>query len=99
MSRVTTRGSTHFWTNDADGTFTISSDGRGYAGSLNRSGSTAPGKWHVSEDGRYCVLIEWKSVDAEQWCRYLIKTTDGYFAVKSDSVSTERVHKLEISGK
>ena len=97
MSRVSGRGNIHHWTNDADGSFVVSSDNRG-AGAVRASGrpTTASGKWHISDDGRYCVLIEWKSVPTEEWCRYILQTTDGYYAVRSDSVGTERVYKLEI---
>ena len=97
MSRVSERGNTHYWTNEADGSFVISSDNRGANSmvSSNRS-STAQGKWHISDDGRYCVLIEWRSVPTEEWCRFILETTDGYYGVRSESVGTERVHKLQI---
>lgn len=97
MSRLTTSGNTNRWTNDADGTFIISSDNRGSTGSYGATyNSTAPGKWHISEDGRYCVLIEWKRVDTEEWCRFIYQTSLGYYATKSDKTGTERVYKLDI---
>lgn len=100
MGRVTTIGNTQFWSNDPDGTFIISSDNRvPTPGASFSRASTAPGKWHISDDGRYCVLIEWKRVDTEEWCRYIIKTTDGFFATKSDKVGTEKVYKLGINSK
>ncbi len=43
-----------------------------------------------------CVLIEWKGVPTEEWCRYILQTSDDYYSARSDSVGTERVHKLEI---
>ena len=58
--------------------------------------STASGKWHISDDGRYCILIEWKGVPTEEWCRYVLETTDGYYVTRSTSVGTERVEKFEI---
>ncbi|MEO8297284.1 MAG: DUF995 domain-containing protein [Burkholderiales bacterium] len=99
MSRVSGRGNTHFWTNDADGSFIISSDNQGVnAATVGRNrGSTARGKWQISDDGRYCVLIEWRGLPTEEWCRFIVQTTDGYYAVRSDSVGTEPVYKLEIS--
>ena len=42
------------------------------------------------------LLIEWKGVPTEEWCRYILQTSDGYYAARSDSVGTERVYKLEI---
>ena len=97
MSRVSGRGNVHYWSNDSGGSFVVSSDNRG-AGAVGASGrpTTAPGKWHSSDDGRYCVLIEWKGVPTEEWCRFILQTSDGYYSVRSDTVGTERVHKLEI---
>lgn len=93
MSRVSAKGNTHNWKNNSSGTFIISSDNkdRGYGS------STAQGKWNISEDGRYCVLIEWKSVDTEEWCRYIVKSGSDYYATRSDKVGTEKVYKLVIS--
>ena len=93
MSRVSPKGSTQLWKNNPDGSFVISSqnnDVPGYNG-------TAPGKWHLSEDGRYCVLIEWRSVPTEEWCRYILKVGDEYYATKSDKSGDEKVYKLNIS--
>lgn len=92
MGRVSGSGNTHLWTNESDGTFVISSDNR----ATNTRPTTAAGKWHISEDGRYCVLIDWRRVDSEEWCRYIFQTTEGYYGVKSDRVGTERAHRLEI---
>ena len=92
MGRVSTSGNTHLWTNESDGRFVVSSDNR----STNTRPTTAAGKWHISEDGRYCVLIDWKRVDTEEWCRYIFQTAEGYFGVKSDRVGTERAYKIEI---
>ena len=93
MSRVNAKGNRHFWTNDAGGDFVISSDNRDKGG---RS-STAQGKWHISEDGRYCVLIEWKAVPTEEWCRYIVKSGTDYYATKSDKTGTEKVYGLSIT--
>ena len=93
ISRTSGKGNTHYWQNDLDGSFIISSDNR----DTNSRSSTAPGKWHISEDGRYCVLIEWKKNPTEEWCRYLIKAGNDYYVTKSDKVGTEKVYKLDIS--
>ena len=93
MSRTSAKGNTHYWKNDLDGSFIISSDNR----DSNSRSSTAPGKWHISEDGRYCVLIEWKKNPTEEWCRYLMKAGKDYYSTKSDKIGTEKVYKLEIS--
>ncbi len=98
MSRISQRGNRHFWTNDSDGKFVASSDNMGGGGTVIGGGrpSTAPGKWHISEDGRYCVLIEWKGVPTEEWCRFVLDTSDGYYMTRSTTVGTERVEKFEI---
>lgn len=93
MGRVTGRGSTQIWKNDADGTFIISSDNRDVQG----TSSTAQGKWHISDDGRYCVLIEWKRNPNEEWCRFILKAGNDYYSTRSDKTATEKVYKLSIS--
>lgn len=93
MSRFTGKGNTHAWKNDADGSFIISADNRDRGG----RNTTAQGKWHISEDGRYCVLIEWRFNPTEEWCRYVLKSGADYYATKSDKTATEKVYKLSIS--
>lgn len=101
LSRVATSGNTHIWTNDPDGTFIVSSDNRNTPGGNSLTGaraSTTRGKWHVSDDGRYCVLIDWKSTPTEEWCRYFFVVPDGsYYATKSDQNPTEKVYKFQVS--
>ncbi len=92
MARMTSRGNQHLWKNEAGGSFIVSSDNR----ATSQPPSSAQGKWHISDDGRYCILMEWKS-GPEEWCRYLVKTGTSYYAVKSDKVMTEKVFKLGIS--
>ena len=93
VSRVSDRGNTHLWSNDAGGSFLVSSAGG--TGDFGRA-VTARGKWKISDDGRYCVLIEWRGLPNEEWCRYILQTTDGYYGVSSDSVATARVFKMDI---
>jgi len=61
-----------------------------------RTPSSAPGKWNVSPDGRFCVFIEWLRQDPEKWCRFILKVNDDYYAVGSLSVPTARVFTLSI---
>jgi hypothetical protein len=93
MTRVSAKGNTSVWKNDSSGSFVISSDNRDVQG----QNSTAQGKWHISEDGRYCVLIEWKRNPTEEWCRYIVRAGADYYATRSDKTGTERVYKLGIS--
>ena len=93
MERRTAKGNTQGWKNDASGNFVINSDNRDKGG----RNTTAQGKWHISEDGRYCVLIEWNVNPTEEWCRYIVKAGNDYYATKSDKTGTEKVYKLTIS--
>ena len=73
---VTQSGSNHNWTNEPDGKFIASSDGRKYGWSGTTSG-TGTGSWRISDEGKYCVQIEWKR-DSEKWCSFVWRTADGY---------------------
>jgi hypothetical protein len=90
MSRNTARGNTHTWTNEIGGSFVVRSDGRSQSGIAG----AVPGKWHVSDDGRYCVSMDWKGAP-EEWCRVLIKAGDKYYAANSGK-KTDKVFLLEI---
>jgi Protein of unknown function (DUF995) len=94
MSRISGKGNTHFWKHEADGTFIISSDNRDRGGGRP---TTAQGKWNISDDGRYCVLIEWKTNPTEEWCRYIVKSGADYYGTRSDKTATEKVYKLMIA--
>jgi len=94
IRRTNEKGNSQGWTNGTDGAFVVSSDNRATTGRA----STAPGKWHLSDDGRYCVLIDWKRAETEEWCRLVIKTSDGYYTAKSDRLGTEKVYRLDIHG-
>lgn len=98
MSRISGRGNRNIWSNDKDGAFVASSENtQGVVGGRSGTPTTARGKWHISDDGRYCVLIEWRGLPAEEWCRFVLQTSDGYYMTRSDSVGTERVYKFDIS--
>jgi hypothetical protein len=93
----TAQGSTRFWENSADGSLVASSDGRGGNSSFTAGAkSTARGTWQLSDNGTYCVLLEWKRT-TEQWCRYIFKSGDKYFAVKSTVDQSTVAHELAFS--
>ncbi len=73
------------WLHDADGKLRASS--------VEKTGRMVawnyPGTWRVSDDGKYCLRIEWYS-GTEQWCRFIAKLGDDYLAFDSradDAVS------------
>jgi hypothetical protein len=92
MARVSANGSNQSWSNDSDGTMIVHSDNRMFSSGR----TTTSSKWHISDDGRYCVLIPWKRVATEEWCRFVIKTSSGYFLAKSASLGDEKVFKFDI---
>lgn len=79
------RGLLH-WEERPEGTFVISS------GQV----TTAAAKWLISNDGRYCVVIDWKRAPTEDWCRFVITVGGACYATRSDKTDTERVHKRQI---
>ena len=92
MIRRIASGNTHIWTNEPDGTFIISSDNRSTTGRH----SSAPGTWNVTEDGRYCIRIEWGKT-TDDWCRFVLRTSDNYYLVKALKPGTEKVYPVRIS--
>ena len=95
-NRLTAAGWQHYWTNEPGGSFVVSASNMNPGISRSQAASTAQGKWHIADDGRYCVLIEWKRNPTEEWCRYILQTSDGYYATKSDQTKAEKVYKLDI---
>jgi hypothetical protein len=98
ISRISQRGNRQDWTNEPGGSFVASSDNRGAGmpGAGQGRPSSAQGKWHISDDGRYCIMIEWGRLGTEDWCRYVVETGDGHYVVRSMSNAAERVEKLEV---
>jgi len=88
-------GSTHRWTNEFDGKFAASTDAK----TINLIGAgsyTAPGNWHISDDGKYCVEINWKRYP-ESWCRFIFRRPDGgYYMTDTDDANAER-HNIELT--
>lgn len=44
------------------------------------------GSWRISDDGRYCGRAGWKAYGSPvtvDWCRFLVKTEDGGYILKS----------------
>jgi hypothetical protein len=94
VSRLGQTGNTVFWTNESDGSLIATSDNRSY-GSVRSSQSH--GKWNITDDGRYCVFIDYQRVQPEQWCRFIIKTSDGFYGASSTSNGAQKVYKLDIT--
>jgi hypothetical protein len=68
VSRTNTAGSFRHWTNKPDGTLTVY--WVGHDGHRIRA-RTADGHWSISDDGRFCLHVDWDDA-AEDWCRFLM---------------------------
>lgn len=78
---MTAAGSTRRWTNNLDGTLVASTDGRGFTGGKSAPGS-GEGTWRLADNGTYCVNIKWPVMQPEQWCSYMFKAGDKYYAAR-----------------
>lgn len=100
VKNVTPQGGTRYWENEASGKFIASSDlggsRRGHNPLGGGQGNTANGKWHIGDDGSYCVNLEWR-LRTEQWCRYLFKLEDKYYGVKSLEDMAGEAHEFQFS--
>lgn len=94
-SVVPTTGSTRQWTNDAGGKFTASSDNRSAMGGKGGL-AQAQGNWNISDDGRYCVQIDWRAVN-EKWCRTMYKLGDKYYGVAKDGDPASAAWEFDFS--
>ncbi|MGB0129505.1 MAG: DUF995 domain-containing protein [Rhodocyclaceae bacterium] len=75
VHHVIQSGSSRTWTNEPDGKFVASTDSKKY--SMTGAGSTGHGSWRISDDGKYCIEIDWKR-DSEKWCSFVWRTEKGY---------------------
>lgn len=78
VTHVSRAGSVRHWTNGPDGKFVASSDNRKFGSAMGSSSATASGAWRISDEGRYCVQIDWRR-EAENWCSYIVRGPDGSF--------------------
>jgi Protein of unknown function (DUF995) len=95
VSQAGTTGSTRRWTNDLDGKFVASSDNRSGSGG-HGGNTTAQGTWSITDNGTYCVTLEWRRL-TENWCRYIFKVGDKYYGVSSIDSGTTKAHEFEFS--
>ena len=87
-------GATRRWENNPSGNLAASTDGRGNTGGHAYPGSGS-GSWKIDDKGMYCVAIKWPRV-TEDWCRYVFKTGDRYYAFDTLD-DTARGSEFEIS--
>ena len=84
MERATQSGSVRRWTNNSDGTASITRLPRpgAKAGSFGRT----TGKWHISEEGKYCLDEDWKTEAGGpvSWCRFVYQDASGKLHLMND---------------
>lgn len=80
MLRTNTSGALRQWVNKPDGTLTVFWGG---AGSLRNGAHSASGHWSITDEGRFCLQIDWDDLP-ENWCRYLEQTPNGEYQPIAD---------------
>jgi hypothetical protein len=85
MSYVDNRDRTVQWINNADGTAAVRRSA-GLSGK-NGAGSSAPAHWSVSDDGRFCMDIDWPANHGgpSHWCREVSLDAGGAPVLKPDA--------------
>lgn len=96
VASKTRHGSSRFWTNNADGKFTASSDSQGYKGRPTTQGTTGTGTWHISPIDQYCVTIEWRTT-AENWCVFVFKSGDKFYVSSKQNDPSARAVEFSFS--
>jgi hypothetical protein len=92
VTRINANGNLHHWTNEPDGTLVVSTDNKATTGQP----STARGTWTVDPEGKFCVVIAWRGVNDEKWCRLVFRTAQGHYLANANKKGTEKVHRFEI---
>ncbi|MPW21594.1 hypothetical protein GCT13_33170 [Paraburkholderia sp. CNPSo 3157] len=77
--RTNTSGALRQWVNGPDGTLTVYWAGGGFL-----QPHSASGKWSVTEDGHFCLQIDWPDMP-ENWCRFMERTANGAYQPIPDS--------------
>ena len=94
VKSIASTGSERVWRNDPDGTFVASTTNAGAIGAAR--GGQGRGKWHVSDEGRFCVEIEWRN-STEKWCRVIYRLENAYYGVSSEKSPKSRAYLVEFS--
>ncbi|MFL9916038.1 DUF995 domain-containing protein [Paraburkholderia fungorum] len=78
MLRTNIAGALRQWVNKPDGTLTVYWGGAGL-----RQSHSASGRWSVTDEGRFCLHIDWEDLP-ENWCRFLEQTANGEYQPIAD---------------
>lgn len=80
--RISGSDSERTWTNAPDGKLNGFVESRAGAGTRGRG--TGTGTWRITDDGRYCVDIEWNR-GKEDWCRVLYRMGNHLVGFRRDT--------------
>jgi hypothetical protein len=72
VTHVTQAGSERHWTNEPDGSLYANSSNKQYGDPAGSRPAAQAGTWKISDEGKYCINIDWKSV-SEKWCAFILK--------------------------
>ncbi|MFZ2268045.1 MAG: hypothetical protein WAV95_10775 [Azonexus sp.] len=72
VTHISQAGSERHWTNEPDGSLYANSTNKLYGSALGTQTTGQAGTWNVSDDGKYCIDIDWKRV-SEKWCAAILK--------------------------
>jgi len=100
VMRSTAGGAELSWTNNPDGKLLANDRQTRSAGLGRRSGlgGSAPGTWRISEEGQYCIDIDWTTRDREKWCRDIYRVNSHYYMIrkgKSDEEARAMLLKIK----
>jgi hypothetical protein len=84
VTHVNSGGSERHWTNSPDGTLYATTNNKIFGNGTGSGVTGQAGVWKVSDEGKYCFEVEWKTV-SEKWCSYVLKGEgDTYYLNKVD---------------
>lgn len=84
VTHVNSGGSERHWTNEPDGTLYATTNNKAIVSPTGSLVTGQAGTWKVSDDGKYCIDIDWKKV-SEKWCSTILKGQgDTYYLSKVD---------------
>lgn len=96
VMRSTAGGAELSWTNNPDGKF-IANDRQTKSSGMGRRsglGGSASGTWRISEEGQYCVDIDWTTRDREKWCRDIYRVNGHYYMIRKGKSNGEATAML-----
>ncbi|WP_175836401.1 hypothetical protein [Burkholderia anthina] len=84
ISSTMASGTDRRWVNEPDGTLVATAYVHKKMKMYMTKTYTHPGDWHISDDGKYCVHIEWQQW-TERWCAAVQQVGDGQYAFVGDA--------------